>query len=155
MPKITFVRAEDTEFLSTAEIRRRRLQQEGALGADDDVADDTDGAAPDEVETRFHLVGSDSEPQLFEPRFAPNAKVEAHAHGEDEVIHVLEGELTFGSRTFGPGSTISIPGGTLYGFTVGPAGARFLNFRPRSDRTFITKEQFQEFRSDERARRDD
>jgi len=147
MGKITFVRAEDNEFLSTAEIRRRRQGVEAADAADEDAA--TEG--PEEVETRFHLIGSDSEPQLFEPRFAPNAKVASHAHDEDEVIYVLEGEMTFGSRTFGPGCTISIPGGTLYGFTAGPGGVRFLNFRPRADRTFITKEQFQERRAAERS----
>jgi hypothetical protein len=40
------------------------------------------------------------------------------------------------------GSSAMFPGKTLYGFSAGPEGLRFLNFRARRDATFHTKEQF-------------
>ena len=71
------------------------------------------------------------------------------------MIYILEGEIIFGNRSFGPGSTISIPGNTLYGFRAGPEGLRFLNFRPRADTTFITKEQFSAARASQPADSED
>jgi mannose-6-phosphate isomerase-like protein (cupin superfamily) len=137
---IVFVHADTVEFRSAAEgaddverrLGRRLSEIEESQGA---------GAIPDSVETRMHLAGSDSEPQLFEPRFPPNVRVDSHAHIEDEVMHVLEGEIRFGNRSFPAGSTIYIPGGTLYSFTSGPDGVRFLNFRRRADFSVLSKEQ--------------
>jgi len=68
--------------------------------------------------------------------------VQVHAHTEDEIIAVVEGELRLGSQVCGAGSSIFVPAKTLYGFKVGPQGVRFLNFRPRQDQTYWTKEAF-------------
>jgi quercetin dioxygenase-like cupin family protein len=80
--------------------------------------------------------------QLFELRLAPGTRGESHAHVEDEIIVVVEGELRFGARTLGAGSSVMVPGGTLYGFQAGPEGCTFLNFRPRVDSSYIPRSQF-------------
>ena len=80
--------------------------------------------------------------QLFELRLEPGTRGESHAHVEDEIIVVVEGELRFGARTLGAGSSVMVPGGTLYAFTAGPDGCTFLNFRPRADPSYIPKSEF-------------
>jgi quercetin dioxygenase-like cupin family protein len=93
---------------------------------------------------RFREVGSDNSPQLFEVEFAPDSEVKIHAHEEDEIIFVLTGQMQVGSRVLGPGASVFIKGNTLYGFKVGHQGMTFLNFRPRLDATFITRDEFLE-----------
>lgn len=80
--------------------------------------------------------------QLFELRLEPGTRGESHAHVENEIIVVVEGELRFGARTLGAGSSVMVPGGTLYGFVAGPEGCTFLNFRPRVDSSYITRAEF-------------
>ncbi len=80
--------------------------------------------------------------QLFELRLDPGTRGESHAHIEDEIIVVVEGELRFGARTLGAGSSVMVPGGTLYAFVAGPDGCTFLNFRPRADSSYIPKSEF-------------
>ena len=53
-----------------------------------------------------------------------------HSHNMDEVIYSVEGSLTIGDRTCGPGTVIAIEKDTEYDFTAGPEGLRFLNIRP-------------------------
>ena len=45
------------------------------------------------------------------------------------------------------------PGRTLYSFRPGPDGLRFLNFRPRKDATYITRDEMQQQRTAERETR--
>jgi quercetin dioxygenase-like cupin family protein len=102
----------------------------------------TDGPSQAEIdatEVRFHHPGTDTSPQLFEIRLAPDSEVLPHAHSEDEIIVIVEGELRVGSRVLGPGSSVAIDGDTLYGFRAGPNGVRFLNFRPRADAIYLNK----------------
>lgn len=80
--------------------------------------------------------------QLFELRLEPGTQGESHAHVEDEIIVVVEGELRFGAHVLGAGSSVMVPGGTLYGFEAGADGCRFLNFRPRADGSYIPKAEF-------------
>ena len=80
--------------------------------------------------------------QLFELRLEPGTQGESHAHVEDEIIVVVEGELRFGARALRAGSSVMVPGGTLYAFTAGPEGCTFLNFRPRADSSYIPKSEF-------------
>lgn len=84
-------------------------------------------------------VGS---PQLFEARIAPDEEISLHAHAEDEIIYILEGELQIGRKRLGPGASVFVAGNTLYGFRSGAAGVRFLNFRARGNTSFITEEEF-------------
>lgn len=53
-----------------------------------------------------------------------------HSHTEDEVIFVTAGQIRLGSRLCRPGTALAIAANTMYGFTAGPAGLGFINFRP-------------------------
>lgn len=59
----------------------------------------------------------------------PDRVVPLHSHGADEVIYILEGELSVGKRVCNPGTVLFIEKDTQYGFTVGGQGVRFLNVR--------------------------
>jgi mannose-6-phosphate isomerase-like protein (cupin superfamily) len=87
---------------------------------------------------RIREPGGNDQPQLMELRYLPGAEVQVHAHDEDEIIFIVDGEMHLGSRVLGPGTSIAISGRTFYGFKAGPAGLQFLNFRPRQDTTFYT-----------------
>jgi quercetin dioxygenase-like cupin family protein len=102
--------------------------------------DDADG------EIRVHHRGSEDALQLFEVTVPPNEGASPHAHEQDEIMYVLSGQLRFGARVVEAGSSVYIEGGTLYSFLAGPGGAVFLNFRPRLDASFITKDQLMERR---------
>jgi hypothetical protein len=95
----------------------------------------------------FHPGGPD-DLQLFEVTAQPNVVFNQHAHQEDEIIFVLDGELHLGRRVLTSGCSVHIPGLTLYTFRSGPSGLRFINFRPRQDQTFITKEEFMAMRQE-------
>jgi len=97
---------------------------------------------------RVHHPGSDTDLQMFEVRVPPGFVVESHAHDEDEIVYVLQGEMALGARVLRAGSSAMIPGKTLYGFSAGADGLVFLNFRGRRDATFHTKEQFLAQRKD-------
>ncbi|MCH2173001.1 hypothetical protein MK489_19660 [Myxococcota bacterium] len=91
---------------------------------------------------RFHHMGTEDEPQLFEVDLDPDLVVPSHAHSKDEIIVILDGEIRMGKRVFGPGSSLLVPGETFYGFTVGPRGCRFLNFRPMADGAYQTYDDY-------------
>lgn len=88
-----------------------------------------------------HHRGSADELQLFEVDVPPGEGASRHAHEQDEIIYVLAGELRFGARMVSAGDSVYIGGRTLYSFLAGPDGARFLNFRPCLDASFITAAQ--------------
>ena len=52
----------------------------------------------------------------------------SHLHSEDEIIHVLEGELQVGRLAVGPNSGLAVPGNQRYGFRA-RTSFRFLNYR--------------------------
>lgn len=93
-----------------------------------------------ELTTRFRVreMGSDASPQLIELLYEPHAEIQLHAHDEDEIIFVLRGELLLGQRTYAPGTSVFVAGGTFYTFRAGADGLQILNFRPRKDMTFHT-----------------
>jgi len=91
---------------------------------------------------RMHHRGDDDEPQLFEVRVDPLVELASHAHETSEIIVVLDGELHMGARLLPAGTSILVPANTLYSFRAGEQGARFLNFRPMGDYTYITPSQF-------------
>ena len=53
-----------------------------------------------------------------------------HSHSQDELIHMLWGEINVGRRKLTAGDTIAIPADLRYGFRSGPDGFGFLNYRP-------------------------
>jgi hypothetical protein len=52
----------------------------------------------------------------------------SHLHSEDEIIHVIDGELQVGPQTLRPGMSVAIPAGRRYGFRT-PGAYRFMNYR--------------------------
>ncbi len=52
-----------------------------------------------------------------------------HSHSEDEIIFVTAGAMRLGARLVGPGTALAIAADTLYGFSAGPEGLSFVNFR--------------------------
>jgi quercetin dioxygenase-like cupin family protein len=96
---------------------------------------------------RFLHPGSEDSLYLHRSKSPPNYEVLSHAHLEDEIIYVLEGEMHVGARVLKPGDSIFIPGNTLYAFRTGPAGLSFLNFRGRHDNSHIMKEDFMKLRA--------
>jgi hypothetical protein len=64
-------------------------------------------------------------------RAAPlDAEAGVHCHTEDEVIFVVAGNIQLGPKLYGPGTAVGIAANTYYSFTPGPAGLKFINFRP-------------------------
>lgn len=53
-----------------------------------------------------------------------------HAHPEDEIIFITEGQVRLGAKLFDRGTALAIAAHTLYGFSPGPDGVRFITFRP-------------------------
>lgn len=100
--------------------------------------------SPEELagKSREHHHGSETEPELFEVQFGPNTVVNPHAHLYDEIIYVVAGQLILGSRVVEPGSSVFIAGQTLYSFRAGPEGVHFVNFRPRSGASYVSKDEF-------------
>lgn len=132
MSKIQFVRADErslTPSLESVTPERRASMTPAEL------------AEADHIATFTHHPGDESSPNLFEVRFEPNTVARPHAHAIDEVIVVVEGSLSFGNRVLVPGSSVLIPSETLYSFTAGPDGVRFLNFRATRDNTVLNREQ--------------
>ena len=52
-----------------------------------------------------------------------------HSHSQDELIHLLRGEIVLGSLRLGPGSTVFIAADQPYRFRGGEHGFAFLNYR--------------------------
>ena len=108
-----------------------------AESSPDRAASDGEGT----VQYRFHHSGEDTL-NLFEVKVPPDYQALPHAHGVDEIIAVVEGELHFGSQVLRSGSSVLIPGHTLYGFRAGPEGSRFLNFRATADGLTMSQKEF-------------
>jgi quercetin dioxygenase-like cupin family protein len=92
------------------------------------------------VQRRFFFRGDEDKPQLLEVILPAGKVLEPHAHTADEIIVVTEGELALAAGVCRAGSAIYVPAGTLYGFTAGPTGCRFLNFRTHTAGTLAAAE---------------
>jgi hypothetical protein len=97
-------------------------------------------------QVRMYFPGSADELQMFEAILEPNCGPDPHAHHEDEIVYVVEGEMHFGRRVLTPGCSVRIPKYTLYSFRAGPQGLRFLNFRARANGIFISKDELMAMR---------
>ena len=56
-------------------------------------------------------------------------ETEIHSHSQDELIHLLEGEIHLGSQRLGPGATLFIAADQPYRFRAGDEGFAFINYR--------------------------
>ena len=133
MAAIRFFDPNSTEFLKPVDVYPDSLKQRLTEA---EVAD---------TSVRLHH-GLPGKLQLFEIRLEPDLEISTHAHADDEIVAVIEGELHFGRRVCGPGASFFIPGNTLYGFRAGPEGCRYLNFRSAADATYFTKDDIVEAR---------
>lgn len=138
MARIEFVDAADRPYVRVSDLMARE-------DADSDARTrERLREEAERLEVRFLFKGGPDSLQLFETRCAPNTRIQNHAHDEPEVIYVTEGEIHFGTRVYPAGSAISIAGNTVYGFTAGPRGMSFLNFRARADFSYLTPEDLAE-----------
>jgi quercetin dioxygenase-like cupin family protein len=62
--------------------------------------------------------------------FPANFTFPRHWHDSDQIIYVLEGVLRHGNKVMHPGEGYYTKAGATYSFTAGPAGVKFLEFRP-------------------------
>ncbi len=65
---------------------------------------------------------------LFSVAAKGGYRTPSHTHSEDEIIHVLAGELQVGRITLGSGMAISVPNLQRYGFTAS-SDFLYLNYR--------------------------
>ena len=68
--------------------------------------------------------------EVREGEIKPNEHREAHAHGFDARLFVLDGSITlvFGDNrcAYGPGDTCKVPAGTMHEEHTGADGVRYL-----------------------------
>ena len=76
---------------------------------------------------RLWLLATDR-PQYFESS--------AHSHSQDELIHVLRGEIRVGRRVVGVGDTLWVAADRRYKLYSGDDGVHFINYR--SDASVMT-----------------
>jgi mannose-6-phosphate isomerase-like protein (cupin superfamily) len=89
------------------------------------------------TEVKTHFPGNEAKLALMEIREAPNGQATLHSHTQEEIFHVLEGELHFGHRVCVAGDSIDIAAATPYTFRTGPQGCRYLKFTAAADPSFI------------------
>ena len=71
-------------------------------------------------------------PWLGRARYDAGMVVKAHWHPCNEILYITHGQITIGDETYGPGTTLAIDEGTVYGpIEAGPEGAQFLTIRDR------------------------
>ena len=95
-------------------------------------------------EFKPHDRGDPEGLELLEIYYPPNAAISVHAHVEDEIIYVVDGAIRLGNRVCGKGSSVFVARDTLYSFEAGPDGLHMVNFRARSDHSFITADEYSE-----------
>jgi hypothetical protein len=69
---------------------------------------------------------------LFWAGGAPGAGGDSapHSHSQDEIIHILEGNLFLGGRKFEAGASLCIPADVRYKLSGGDEPFAYLNYRP-------------------------
>jgi uncharacterized cupin superfamily protein len=53
---------------------------------------------------------------------------QTHSHDQDEVFYIIQGDLTIEGQVYGPNTLMFMEKGTVYSFTAGSDGVRFLRF---------------------------
>ncbi len=123
----------------------------GGGGAVDDISPSSSAGGTDRDAPAVHVVGPRGTFEAIEPgretRFFADAtcphcslwllytarsfayESPVHSHSQDELIHVLRGEIRLGSLVAGPGATVFIAADQPYHFRSGPEGFAFLNYR--------------------------
>jgi len=71
-------------------------------------------------------------------KYPPHAYIPRHHHDADQVVFVLEGELSQGNKVVKAGSGYYTPAGNAYAVKAGAEGVRLIEFR-HSPLTFSTE----------------
>src|SRR5262249_6858589 len=88
-------------------------------------------ADPREATIKYKYVRAEGHPaEVVLVHWGAGFRADPHSHEVDEVICILEGEITVDDQTDGAGTSIFIGRHTVYGpLTAGPEGVKFLNLR--------------------------
>jgi quercetin dioxygenase-like cupin family protein len=93
------------------------------------VSDTWAGKAPDgQPGVRFKpfAIGAGPVPRGQLVEYEVGHSEGAHSHGEDEILFLLSGQLSFDDQQLSPGTLVYIEGGTVYGPLKSEEGCRFL-----------------------------
>jgi hypothetical protein len=87
----------------------------------------TPSGEPAGMEYRTGLPGGGGLPQVHMTHYEPHWVEPRHRHPEDEVLVLIEGQLTLEGATYRAPSALFVGRGTLYGpLEAGPEGAVFV-----------------------------
>ena len=79
------------------------------------------------------FIGDDEVgPWIYVNRLSPNFLIPEHSHTENEIMVVLEGQMSFDGRRCPPGTVIYVEQDTSYSLLAGQQGVLFLNIREGS-----------------------
>ena len=94
-----------------------------------------------EVARRLVLSGENETPEVFLVHRGKSFVGPRHSHSEDEIIYILEGDVTVGNEHCPTGTVLFIQKDTPYGpLRSGPGGVTFLNIRQHKASTQVTNE---------------
>lgn len=80
---------------------------------------------------KFINRGTDDTPEVFLVKHEPGVTLPPHSHSQDEIIYVLEGQISVQDKPCPAGSVIFVKRNVVYGpLTAGPKGVKYLNIRP-------------------------
>ncbi|HUZ10159.1 MAG TPA: hypothetical protein VMU76_08335 [Acidimicrobiales bacterium] len=81
------------------------------------------------VAARLKFVESGGAPTVLYTEYDPGLVLEAHGHGSDHVVFVLQGSVRIGEVDCTPGTTVLLGHGATFGpLVAGPDGTRLLEF---------------------------
>ncbi len=84
-----------------------------------------------EVDRRFVFDGKEGMPEVFLIRRDASFVGPVHSHSQNEIIYILEGDVTVGEEHCPTGTVLYVEKDTMYGpLRSGPDGVTFLNIRP-------------------------
>lgn len=79
-----------------------------------------------EIHYRRIIAGGEGMPQVHQSRYAPHWTEVRHRHPEDEVLVIVQGEVTVESNVYRAPTVLFVGRHTLYGpLTSGPEGVTF------------------------------
>ena len=94
-----------------------------------------------QTQIKTHFPGTDNKLSLLEIVEIPHAKSTVHSHEQDEIFYIVSGELNFGNQVCAAGDSIRILADTVYTFTAGDTGCRYVKFTATADHSFNLPQQ--------------
>lgn len=91
--------------------------------------DDVEKVKTGQGMTKFLIQNAPGEGANIMIRYwGPETNIPIHSHPFAEMWYVLDGEVTFGDKTYTAGACVYIPKGVPYGPTTAPKGAALLRY---------------------------